>query len=360
MARTLAVFITALLVVLGSAAWAAEPPKAEPPQDGETTRGDAEDDGDPTPVDEDEPDGDEGQPAEQTDVTPPAEQQFAPPDLELPEEPAARLEMAREAFRKTDYAMLVPLLQPLAGADTPLDRLEDRVEARELLAVGYFFLAQQVTAPSEREVLLDQASRVFLDLLRDKPDHTLDTLIFPASVVELYEVVRRENAAELEQLLAEQNDHDSGGGVETLYVERVSTQHLWWINFLPFGAGQFQNSQYAKATAFAILQGAGLVVNTAAYFVILSQRNPDGFYDAEGGVNSPFATALRWRQVLYGGLIGFATMWAISVIDGLVNFEGETVRIRTLDAPPPELDVISGETGHDFRLPLGLSLELRW
>lgn len=282
------------------------------------------------------------------------------PTQAFPDDPADRLELARDAFRRTNYAVLVPLLAGLGAADTPFETIDERVEARELLAVGYFFQAQQATNATDRDALLEEARRVFLTLLRDKPDHSLDNLIFPASVVDLFEQVREDHAEELDALLAEQNDVSGIGDLQTIYIERTATRRIGWVNFLPFGAGQIQNEQYAKATAFAILQAGGLAVNATSYFVILNLRREDGTTSTEGGTNSDYATALRWRQVLYGGLAGFGVVWALSIIDAWLNFEPENVRIRTLDAPPPELDGVSSGAGLDSVLPLGLSIEWRW
>lgn len=299
-------------------------------------------------------------PEAQPPAEPRTEPESVPPAVEaLPQDPVDRLKMAKAAFRRAEYGLLVPLLDTLAGPDSALPSGPARVEARELLVVGYFFLAQQVTTSTDRDELLEKARVVALVLLREKPDHALDTLIFPVSVVDLFEAVRRDNTKELDRLLSERQS-GTGSDPDTVYLERVSTQHLGWLNFLPFGAGQFQNGHLVKGTTFAFLQAAGLAVNITSYWMIVRLRDPaTGRYSSEGALKSDLASAKRWRQVLYGGLAGFAVVWAVSVLDGWLNFQSETVRIRTLDAPPPELGgpAASGVLrGH----PLGLTLEVRW
>lgn len=311
--------------------------------------------GDPNPVSEEEA---ASQPAE-ADQAPPA----SPSTEQFPDDPQQRLELARAAFRRTDYGLLVPLLQPLAVSPSPLDTPADRTEARQLLGVGYFFLAQQTTNPTSRGDLMQAARDVFLELLREKPEHTLDDLTFPASVVELFESVRSANAEELDELLRARESNLPDGQMQTLYIERAATKRIFWLNFLPFGTGQFQNGQYAKGTAFALLQGAGLAVNIASFWVIVANlQNPETgrFEGAAGDQSSNYANALRWRRNLYVGLGSFAGLWVLSAIDGVLNFEEESVRIRTLDAPPPELDVSPGEAGAQVALPLGLAIEWRW
>ncbi len=333
----------------------------------ESTAGDSE----PAPTDgsADEDPTDEGEPstadqieaeAEDAGVEPDEQPQPSPDELELPEDPDARLLMARKAFRRTDYGLLVPLLEPIVGADSPLQRVEDRIAARELLGVGYFFMAQQVTNPQKREELLNTARDVFLDLLREKPEHELDNLVFPVSVVELFEAVRRENAEELEELIRRDQDVRPDGELDTLYIERATVVGIWWLNLLPFGAGQFQNGDVAKGTAFGLLQAGALALNAGSYFAIVGLRNEDGRFDTEGGNDSDLAKALRWRRNLYIGLGTFVGLWVLSAVDGVLNFEAEKVRIRTLDAPPPELGGVSTGTGTPVRLPLGLSFEFDW
>ncbi len=287
----------------------------------------------------------------------------APPALvpALPSDPIDRLEMASAAFRRADYALLVPLLEPVCVEPSPLALVDDRVRARELLVVGHFFLAQQVTSVADHDDLLGKARRVSLDLLREKPDHLLDSLVFPVSVVDLFEDVRRQNAPELEKLLAARQSNGADGDAQTVYLERAVTKNPAWINLLPFGAGQFQNGHLVKGTIFAALQTTGLIVNATSYWMILRLRNPDnGRFSPEGGLSSDLARARRWRQVLYTGIGGFATVWLISILDGWLNHQTETVRVRTLDAPPPELGGAAGDAGVGFGLHLGLTLEFRW
>ncbi len=293
------------------------------------------------------------QPAPQSPEARPA------PPLDLPDDPEERLARARSAFNKTDYGILVPLLQPIDVDASLLKDPADLIAARELLGVGFYFIAQQSIDSVERTELIDAAREVFLRLLRSKPDHQLDQLIFPASVVELFESVREANSEELDAIVRSQNPSNGNGETQTLYIERESVRGVYWLNFMPFGIGQFQNGQVAKGTAIALLQGAALAVNIASYWSIVPLRNENGRFDcASGEQNCNYANALRWRRNAYIGLGAFAGIWVLGVIDSLVNFETERVRIRTLDAPPPEL--VNPDAGTDFRLPLGLSIQLDW
>ena len=298
-------------------------------------------------------------PAGQDESNPPVQPDAPTP--ELPSDPRDRLQMAESAFRKAEYGLLVPLLASVMTEPSTLGSSDERTTARELLVVGYFFLAQQATATTNRDELLQQARSTSLDLLRERPEHVLDTLVFPASVVDLFEAVRRDNAAMLDEIIAQRRNAEGNGSSQTIYLEREVTRRPAWVNLLPFGAGQFQNQHLIKGTIFAILQAAGLAVNLVSYWQILRLRDPDtGRYSSEGGLSSDLAKARRWRQALYGGLAGFGAAWIVSAVDGWLNHSKQSVRIRTLDAPPAELDPTAGGAGLDSGLHLGLTLELRW
>lgn len=303
--------------------------------------------------------------ADQDETEEPPAPEVGPVPLVYPTDPSDRLKMAEAAFRRAEYGLLVGLLEPICAEPSPLNTFEERAQARELLVVGYFFEAQKVTSAGDREQLLQRARTVALDLLREKPDHALDTLVFPVSVVDLFEEVRRDHAQELDEILARRAASSQNGGSQTVYLERAVTRHPGWVNFLPFGAGQFQNGHLVKGTVFALMQAAGLAVNATSYWMILRLRDPEtARFDSTDGLTSEFARAKRWRQALYGGLVGFASMWAISALDGWLNHVSETVRVRSLDAPPPELGgataVPGADAGLGAGLQLGLTLEFRW
>lgn len=354
----------AVLLALAAAspdALGQEPPPEPAPTDAAPTE--PADRGEPTTQPGETPPDGTSQPTDPVVPSEPDPEQQTPPPA-LPADPRERLAAAREAFQRTEFALLVPLLQPLDEQPTLLGSVAERVAARELLGVGYFFLAQQTPNAEARADLTAKAKDVFLRLLRERPEHVLDQLVFPASVVELFEQVRRENAVELEALLASRDSGPTGADLQTLYIERATTQRVWWLNLMPFGIGQFQNGDYAKGTAFALLQAGSLVFNVASYWVIVLQfQDPvTGLFEHDAGdQSSNYANALRWRRNLYIGLGSFVGVWAVSIVDALVNYELESVRIRTLDAPPPELQNDPGaQSGLESGLPLGLSLEIRW
>lgn len=283
------------------------------------------------------------------------------PSPSLPRDPARRVQMAEEAFHHADFELLRPLLEPVLENGTDIADPALRLRARRLLGVGLFFEAQQVADADHRAELLARARGYFLDLLLEDPDENLDPMIFPASVVELFEDVRQEHTAELEAVLAarQQAPRAQSYEMQTLYIEReVRANHLV-LNFFPLGIGQFQNRSPIKGTLFAAGQIAALTVNVLSYYMIERLRGEGGFFrtdtDNRGG---DYALALGWRNAQFSALGAFGALYGWSIIDGLVNFEPFYIHIRTLDGAPPEL--ASSGSGQPAGHGLGWSVKLRW
>ncbi len=294
----------------------------------------------------------------------PEPEQKPKPLRDFPADPTTRLAMARHAFNTAEFDILRPLLEPLLNPQSLLDDLLDRQEARQLLALGLFFEAQQVPDASQRRTLLRAVRGYFLSMLREQPDYTLDSLIYPASIVEIFENVREENREELHSIRAAQNAENFAEApvdLQMLYIEREVQNNHFALNFFPFGVGQFQNNSNVKGTLFAISQGLALAINITSYLMIEYLRGPDGHYETSSTTRGGnYAEALGWQRAQYSALGSFAALYAWSVLDGVLNFNATQIRIRTLDAPPSELNVPTLNTGNDAGLTLGWSINWRW
>lgn len=267
------------------------------------------------------------------------------------------LDRAREAFREAEYGRIVPTLAPIMDEELRELTEEQRSDARQLYAVGLFFQAQQAQSVAERDGLLDNARAVFLELLREDPEFQLDPLLYPASIVELFDEVVEANAEEISKLREKLRREEGGPAeIETVYIQREATKNRFGLVFLPFAVGQFQNGDLIKGTLLASVQAGALALNFTSFLVIESLRNQeDGRYDVESG---NYANALAWRNVLYGSLITFGIAYIVSVVDAWTFFEAYDVNIRTLDGPPPELTDLPGSESSAH--PLGFSFEMAW
>jgi hypothetical protein len=196
---------------------------------------------------------------------------------------------------------VIPLLLALALAAPPeLKRAKDRFDfgayadaagtLRQLLA-GAHNLTQQEQLDAYRMLGIAEyqlgdkraARAAFVNLLSVEPDYALDAFLVPPPIVDFFDGVKREHEAALAPLrdrrreLAEQQRLADEARRRLLAEELARTgpptkivrveQRVYLFNWLPLGAGQFQNGERAKGTAIAVGQLVLGLVNIAAIVV---------------------------------------------------------------------------------------------
>jgi len=273
--------------------------------------------------------------------------------------PADRLKRAERAFENGEFERIPPLLEPLLEPNSTFENAERRIRARELLGVGFHFEAQQASRAARRDILTRKARKQFLELLRERPGYELDSLIFPASAVDLFQSVKENHSEELAERRASGSpaaNRAGSGGVQPLYIEREVERHLFIWNLVPGGAGQFQNRDPLKGILFGAGQLAAVGVSAAGAARIQSLCP-----GLECSSETDFESARQWRNVQIAAWGGFGLLYAISVVDAILNYKPREVHIRTLDEPPPELSEGGGSTGNgpDVRIGLG-GVRIRW
>lgn len=265
--------------------------------------------------------------------------------------PAQELAEAREQFRAGKFGDAAKALNYLLYPNPRLSQDHDLIEAHVLLAVSAFETGDRKTATREFEEAL------FLD-----PGVTLDKLLFSESAREFFDDVRqdyeeREAAAAQARALAERAAELQAALDAMVVIEK----RPYYINFIPFGAGQFQNEQRGKGLFFAVSEGitGGLSAGIWLYLV--------GEYGLPGKV--PQAEADRARrlqeiEVVAGGLCLGLMAWGI--VDSLLNYK-PSVRQEPDESllpekfrkkkPPPETSSFRLEP---LALPGGAGLSLTW
>jgi len=235
--------------------------------------------------------------------------------------PAQELERARQMFRGGKFAEAIPSLNYLLYPDPRLSQPEDLVEAHVLLGVSAFETGDQATAKREFEEAL------FLDRAL-----TLDTLLFSKAAVEYFESVKHElqerarRDAE-QRRLAEENERLQA----RLRAMVVIETHPYYINFIPFGAGQFQNGERRKGLFFAVTEGFTGAVSAGIWLYLV------GEYGLPGKVDPARAeSALRLQQVeiAAGGICLGLMAWG--VIDSLLHYKPSVKRAPDESLLPPE------------------------
>lgn len=233
--------------------------------------------------------------------------------------PLQELERAQRNYKSNDCSSAIPILKDLLYPKPQLARTSDLCQAHILLGVCHYESGRREDAKSEFEACLG------LD-----PTKTLEPLIFTEGQVRLFDETRADVEArakrdrELREL-EERNERIR----RLLENTRQYETRSFGVNFVPFGAGQFQNNHRTKGVLFAIGQGAA-AVTSAGIFLYLA-----GTYGLEAKVpleDGPSIRRLQQIEIAAGAT--FFGLYAWSVVDGLLYYKP---RVQT-DVDPALLE----------------------
>jgi len=236
--------------------------------------------------------------------------------------PAEDLARARGAFRQGDFGAAIPLLSYLLYPAPRLARAEDLLEAHVLLGVCAFETGDRATA-----------SREFEEALYQEPELTLDTVLFSAEAVRYFEeqkaAIRERNRLDAERRrIAEENQRYK----QLLASMVVIETRPYYINFVPFGAGQFQNGQPGKAIAFAAGQGVTGAVSAGIWLYLAGTYGFNGVVPDE---DNQFVRRLEAIEI--GAGVACLGLMAWGIVDSLRHYQPSVQRKADESLLPPEL-----------------------
>ncbi len=220
--------------------------------------------------------------------------------------PGQELDQARELFRGGHYADALPLINLLLYPTPRLAQTDDLVEAYVLLGACAFETGDRKRAKREFEAALSLQR----ELIIEQP-------LYSAAAVEFFDDVRAELAereardAEARRL-AEENER-LAQALENLVV--IETRPFY-VNFIPFGAGQFQNGDRGKGIFFAASQGVTGAVSAGIWLYLVGEYGLPGQVPQEDG---PFALRLQQVEIGAGALCLGLMAWG--VIDSLLHYK---------------------------------------
>ena len=180
----------------------------------------------------------------------------------------ADLKRARDRFEFGSFAEAAGTIRAWL-AEHPDASGDDAIEAYRMLGISELKLGDAA-----------QARTAFVSLLSLDPDYALDPFLVEPKVVEFFDQVKKENepalaplrerqrALEEQKRLADEakkrllSEEQARSGPPTKVI-RIEERH-YFFNWLPLGAGQFQNGQAAKGTAIAAAQVVFGAVNLGA------------------------------------------------------------------------------------------------
>jgi tetratricopeptide (TPR) repeat protein len=178
------------------------------------------------------------------------------------------LKRAKDRFEFGAYADAAGTLRRYLATSPSLTE-EQAIDAYRILGISEYHLGDQA-----------QARAAFVNLLSHDPDYALDPFLVPPPIVEFFDRVKREHEPALAPLrerqrsLREQERLADEAKRRLLEEERSRTgpptkvvrvqERIYLFNWMPLGAGQFQNGDRAKGTAIAAGQVVAGLVNLGA------------------------------------------------------------------------------------------------
>ncbi len=236
--------------------------------------------------------------------------------------PSQELDAARDLFRAGQFADAVPKLNYLLYPQARLSQEDDLLEAHVLLAACTFEAGDRVTARRE-----------FEEALSLQRDLTLDSLLYSSAAVDFFDDIKadleeRERREAEQRRLAEENERLQA----RLAAMVVYETRPYYVNFIPFGAGQFQNDDRTKGLFFAATQGVTGGVSAAIWLYLVTEFGLPGEVPPER-VNS--ARLLQQIEIGVGGVCLGLMAWG--VIDSLLHYK-PSVRVapdKSMLTPEP-------------------------
>ncbi|HXJ20365.1 MAG TPA: hypothetical protein VMT03_09035 [Polyangia bacterium] len=277
--------------------------------------------------------------------------------------PHELFDRGRTAFGRAEYKRAVEILKPLLYPEVVLDSEGEVVQAHRMLGVAYLFESRP-----------DDAKREFHKLLELRPDYRFDPLLDPQLVVDTFNAVVKQEEAEIAAIESRRRQRDQELAARRQRETRLHTppptvivyeRHSYLLNFVPFGAGQFQNGNRRKGWMFfgveaglAAISIGALVTNFALYGVrpqrackVQVQVDMTGLPepcppDQIDHAQEQTSQDLLHVQLVSGGLFFAAAIWG--VIDAVRHYQRDVL----LPQPPPAGDLRIGLG------PFGLSARL--
>jgi len=246
------------------------------------------------------------------------------------------LKNARNTFEYGNYDESLRIAETLL-ASHQLSAERDLVEAYRIAGLSDFYLNRP-----------EAARRHFVALLSVDPDYGMDPFLVPPPAVAFFDGVKRDNESlltpirERRKALAEQErlaDEARRKLIEENLMRQLEPErpvlvqtvevHTFATNFVPFGAGQFQENRPVMGSIFAGTQVIGLATAIGSFAKIESLRDEHGYYaQADIGTVNNLVTA-KWMGV---GLLSASVI--LGIADSLWHYEPTSTRIEALPQPP--------------------------
>ncbi len=235
--------------------------------------------------------------------------------------PSDDFEQAKQAYRRGQYTAALPLFNSLLYPPPPrLASQQDLAEAYVALGVCRYETGDTPGARREFEQALLVNSNVRIDPLIVTDSTAIDA--FNETRLDMQERIRAEQEkkrrAELVKLRA------SYVGVEN---------NQFYLNFVPFGVGQYQNKDIAKGIFFTAAEGVTLITSAGIWAYLV---NTYGIRSTR--VDAKDANNVRTlQQFEIGAGVAFLGLWVVGAVDAYLHYTPQTRVEIDESVLPPEL-----------------------
>lgn len=213
------------------------------------------------------------------------------------------------------------------------------------------------------------AEQLFYQLLLLNPDYVLDPFAAAPPAIRMFEDVRKKNADALNiarQQIAlreerikretEEREREKARAEEQRRrldalsrTQRTVVEKPFVVNFIPFGAGQFQQGRTGLGVLFATTEGALAIGSVVAFIAI------EGLFKTEnvllenrlGVPEGKYTVTVRripaekqverdvWTAVKYSTAGAFYALWGVGIVDAVAHHQGEVVSEKPIILPSP-------------------------
>jgi hypothetical protein len=248
--------------------------------------------------------------------------------------PSPDLKRARDRFEFGAFAEAAGAVRTWL-ADHPDAAGDDAVEAYRILGISELKLGDP-----------GQARAAFVSLLSVDPDYALDPFLYEPKVVEFFDQVKRDNEPALgplrerkraleeqrrltedaqKRLLAEEQARGGAGATKVIAVQ----DRIYLFNWMPFGAGQFQNGQPTKGTLIAaselVLAGVNLFAILYRNQLVNDPKRRCSPSAASGCSRPPYSDSdrtliSRLDTTMYVSAAMFWLVYGYGVLDAHLNY----------------------------------------
>lgn len=262
--------------------------------------------------------------------------------------PSEKLDQARAEFRAGEYQSVIAMVYPLLFPNPALATETELTEAYLLLAVSYFETDD-----------LENAEKWFEEALIIDPEMDLDPDVYSPKVINFFTKIKQAIKDKLEKAIRDRQIAQYKKALAAMRQVNV-VEHDYWQNFVPFGAGQFQNGDRGKGRFFAISEGVTGGISLLSFIVLATDYGWPRHKIPPDEVDR----AQNLQRVHVGTGIAFSVLYAWGVVDALLNYEPKVVTTTKID-PSLLPDDFPLPPESSFRLlptagPDGAGLVLHW